>query len=196
MAERRSRRLRRAVVWVLAACGVLRWLVPKLLGNGRGRDAVRRFNRRWLNPVMLRMAGRPNWYAARLEHVGRRSGRLYATPVVAKPVTGGYAVPLPYGRHVDWLRNLEAAGRARLQVDGQRYRVANPRIVPLAEIETQLPVFYRRTPRRRMIPEWLVLTAGPDAAAPSTTSASSGVGVTGAVRRAAAPSLLGGGPRP
>ena len=196
MAERRSRRVRRSVVWVLAVCGVLRWLVPKLLGNGRGRDAVRRFNRRWLNPVMLRMAGRPNWYAARLEHVGRRSGRLYATPVVAKPVTGGYAVPLPYGRHVDWLRNLEAAGRARLQVDGQRYRVANPRIVPLAEIETQLPVFYRRTPRRRMIPEWLVLTAGPDAAAPSTTSASSGVGVTGAVRRAAAPSLLGGGPRP
>ena len=134
---------------------------------------------------MLRMAGRPNWYAARLEHVGRRSGRLYATPVVAKPVTGGYAVPLPYGRHVDWLRNLEAAGRARLQVDGQRYRVANPRIVPLAEIETQLPVFYRRTPRRRMIPEWLVLTAGPDArthrnrCVACTTSASSGLGVTG-----------------
>jgi len=168
MAERRSRRLRRAVVWVLAACGVLRWLVPKMLGNGRGRDAVRRFNRRWLNPVMLRMAGRPNWYAARLEHVGRRSGRLYATPVVAKPVTGGYAVPLPYGRHVDWLRNQEAAGHARLQVDGQLYRVANPRIVPLAEIETQLPAFYRRTSRRRMIPEWLVLTAGPDAAAPIT----------------------------
>jgi hypothetical protein len=98
---------------------------------------------------------------------------------VAKPVTGGYAVPLPYGRDVDWLRNLEAAGRARLQVDGQRYRVANPRIVPLAEIEAQLPAFYRRTSGRRMIPEWLVLTAGPDAAAPSTTSASSVLGATG-----------------
>jgi deazaflavin-dependent oxidoreductase (nitroreductase family) len=167
------------VVWVLTVFGVLRWVVPRLLGDERGRDAVRRFNRRWLNPVMLRMAGRPNWYAARLEHVGRRSGRLYATPVVAKPVTGGYAVPLPYGRNVDWLRNLEAGGRARLQVGGQRYRVANPRIVPLAEIETQLPVFYRRTSGRRMIPEWLVLTAGPDAAAPSTTSASSVLGVTG-----------------
>jgi len=168
MAERRSRRARRMVVWVLTVFGVLRWVVPRLLGNERGRDAVRRFNRRWLNPVMLRMAGRPNWYAARLEHVGRRSGRLYATPVVAKPVTGGYAVPLPYGRNVDWLRNLEAGGRARLQVGGQRYRVANPRIVPLAEIEAQLPVFYRRTSRRRMIPEWLVLTAESDAAAPTT----------------------------
>jgi hypothetical protein len=36
---------------------------------------VRRFNRRWLNPVMLRMAGRRHWYSARLEHVGRRSGK-------------------------------------------------------------------------------------------------------------------------
>jgi deazaflavin-dependent oxidoreductase (nitroreductase family) len=124
-------------------------------------------------------SGGPSALSARLEHVGRRSGRRYATPVVPKPVTGGYAVPLPYGRHVDWLRNLEAAGRARLQVDGQRYRVANPRIVPLAEIETQLPAFHRRTSARRMIPEWLVLTAGPDAAAPSTTSASSVLGVTG-----------------
>jgi hypothetical protein len=75
--------------------------------------------------------------------------------------------------------NLEAARRARLQVDGQGYRVANPRIVPLAEIETQLPAIYRRTSARRMIPEWLVLTAGPDAAAASTTSASSVLGVTG-----------------
>ena len=89
MAERRSRRVRRWVVWALAVYGVLRWVVPKLLGSQRGRDAVRRFNRRWLNPVMLRMAGRPNWYAARLEHLGRHSGRTYATPVVAKPVTGG-----------------------------------------------------------------------------------------------------------
>jgi len=136
---------------------------------------------------MLRMAGRPNWYAARLEHVGRRSGRTYATPVVAKPVTDGYAVPLRYGRNVDWLRNLEAAGRARLQVDGQRYRVANPRIVPLAEIEAQLLVFYRRTSGRRMIPEWLVLTAGPDAAAPPPSGPKPGAAagqVPGSPRRA------------
>ena len=46
MAERPSRRVRRAVVWVLAVGGVLRWAVPRLLGDERGRDAVRRFNRR------------------------------------------------------------------------------------------------------------------------------------------------------
>ena len=158
-------RLPRWVVGTLAVYGILRWVVPTLMGDQRVRDAVRRFNRRWLNPAMLRMAGRRHWYAARLEHLGRRSGRVYVTPVVAKPVAGGFAVPLPYGRRVDWLRNVEAAGRAWLQVDGERYRVADPRIVPLAEIETQLPAFYRRSPRRSMIPEWLLLTAEPDAAA-------------------------------
>ena len=165
MAELQSRRFPRWVVWALAVYGILRWVVPKLFGRQRGRDAVRRFNRRWLNPAMLRMAGRPHWYAARLEHLGRRSGRVYVTPVVAKPVAGGFAVPLPYGRRVDWLRNVEAAGRAWLQVDGERYRVADPRIVPLAEIESRLPAFYRRSSRRSMIPEWLVLTAELDAAA-------------------------------
>ena len=89
---------------------------------------------------------------------------------MAKAVTGGFAVPLPYGRGVDWLRNLQAAGRAWLQVDGERYRVGDPRIVPVAEIETQLPAYYRRPTQRSMIPEWLVLTAERDAVArpPST----------------------------
>ncbi len=183
---------RRFPLWVvgtLAVYGILRWVVPKVFGDQRCRDAVRRFNRRWLNPAMLRLAGRPHWYAARLEHLGRRSGRVYATPVVAKPVAGGFAVPLPYGRHVDWLRNVEAAGRAWLQVDGERYQVADPRIVPVTEIETQLPAFYRRSSRRSMIQEWLLLTAGPDAAArprsglePGTAQAES-VGVAAASER-------------
>jgi deazaflavin-dependent oxidoreductase (nitroreductase family) len=170
MAELGWRRPLRWIAGSLVACAILRWAVPRLFGDRAARDAVRRFNRRWLNPVMLRFAGRPHWYAARLEHLGRHTGHVYATPVVAKAVTGGFAVPLPYGRGVDWLRNLQAAGRAWLQVDGERYRVGDPRIVPVAEIETQLPAYYRRPTQRSMIPEWLVLTAERDAVArpPST----------------------------
>ena len=60
--------------------------------------AVRRVNKRFLNPLVLHLAGRRHWYAARLEHVGWRTGRRYATPVVAQPVHGGFAIPLPYPR--------------------------------------------------------------------------------------------------
>lgn len=69
---------------------------------------------------------------------------MYATPVVAKPVAGGLAVPLPYGKRVNWLRNVEAAGHAWLHA----LPVADPRLVALAEIEVQLPAFYRRSSRR------------------------------------------------
>ena len=103
------------------------------------RDAVREFNKHVLNPVMLTLAGRPYWYAARLEHVGRRSGRTYATPVVASELPGGFVVPLPYGTGVDWLRNLQAAGSATLVVHGRRYALTEPEVYRTCNIYPELP---------------------------------------------------------
>jgi deazaflavin-dependent oxidoreductase (nitroreductase family) len=107
-------------------------------------DRIKRFNRRWLNPWMLHRAGGPRWYAGRLEHRGRRTGRPYATPLWVEPVDAGFAIPLPYGRDVDWARNLLAAGEAMLQDHGVRYRVGHPRIVPVAELLPLLPLLTRR----------------------------------------------------
>ena len=84
-------------------------------------DRIREANKRWLNPAMLYLAGRPHWYASRVEHVGRRSGRPYATPVVAVPVEGGLVIPLPYGPDVDWCRNLRAAGGGTVVRHGRRH---------------------------------------------------------------------------
>lgn len=121
--------------------------------------AVRTINRRALNPAMLRLAGRPHWYAARLEHVGRRSGRGYATPVVALPVRDGFAIPLVYGTDVDWRRNLDAAGGGVLQVAGMRHTVRTPRMVTLAQITTELPAYWRLLARLYRLQDWLLLTA-------------------------------------
>ena len=93
------------------------------------RDQVRRFNRRWFNPLVLHLAGRSPWPVVRLEHRGRRSGALRATPVLAWPVAGGFLVPMPYGTDVDWAKNLRHAGGGVLQFHGVRYRVGRPRIV-------------------------------------------------------------------
>ena len=172
----RGRRWRRGAA-VVAGWVVLR-LVVVVVFRRRNRPAlgaIRRFNRRWLNPVMLRFAGRPHWYAARLEHVGRRSGRMYETPVVAKPIRDGFAVPLPYGVDVDWLRNVEAVGQAWLDVRGECYLVRDPRVVPAAEIAAQLSPLYRYTSRLCGITEWLVLTsAGFDGAAARAEPTSGG----------------------
>jgi hypothetical protein len=75
---------------------------------------MRALNKRILNPIMMRTAGRRHWYAAAIRHKGRRSGKEYATPVIAQPTRqGGFIVPLPYGEGVDWLKNVRAARRAR-----------------------------------------------------------------------------------
>ena len=89
-------------------------------GGARVRDEVRAFNKRLLNPAMMKLAGRRHWYAAVIRHKGRRSGREYATPVVAVPVAAdAFIIPLPYGEGVDWLKNVLAAKRATLESKGE-----------------------------------------------------------------------------
>jgi deazaflavin-dependent oxidoreductase (nitroreductase family) len=109
------------------------------------RDAVRTFNKRVLNPAMMHLAGRRHWYAGVIRHVGRRSGRSYATPVVVDRVADGFIIPLPYGTGVDWLRNLRAAGRATVAVSGQTYDVVEPEIIDAATALPQLSEPRRRT---------------------------------------------------
>ncbi|GAA0250385.1 nitroreductase family deazaflavin-dependent oxidoreductase [Saccharothrix mutabilis subsp. mutabilis] len=118
---------------------------PTTAGRRSARDRVRAFNRRFLNPLMLSLAGRRHWYAAAIRHVGRRTGREYATPVVAVRVDGRFVIPLPYGTGVDWLRNVQATGRATLDVKGEHYQVVAPRVVDAA---TALPLL---APARRRV---------------------------------------------
>ncbi len=123
-------------------------------------ELVRRFNRRWLNPAMLRRAGDRHWYAGFVEHRGRRTGRIRRTPIVANPVEGGFAVALPYGDRVDWLRNLQASGSGRLRSHGRWYRVDTPRVVPISEVPPGLPRVTRRIAERSAAP-WLLLATHP-----------------------------------
>lgn len=121
--------------------------------------AVRKFNKRILNPVMRLAAGRRHWYAAALHHVGRRSGRPYTTPVVAEPVDSGFLIPLPYGTDVDWLRNLRAAGRATIDVRGRGYTLYDPRVIDAALALPMVREARRRVWRRLGIEHYLHVDA-------------------------------------
>jgi deazaflavin-dependent oxidoreductase (nitroreductase family) len=121
------------------------------------KDSVRQFNKYVLNPATMRLAGRKHWYAGVIRHTGRHSGKDYATPVVAVEVSDGFLIPLPYGTKVDWLRNVLAAGRATIQVSGQRYDVANPQIIDAASAAPQLSARRRREFERVRIGNFLKL---------------------------------------
>jgi deazaflavin-dependent oxidoreductase (nitroreductase family) len=89
--------------------------------------AVARFNRRVTNrvttPLMRWLPG-----FGVVHHVGRRSGRTYATPVNVFPVDGHFIVALTYGHQTDWLRNVMAAGGCELEVRGRRVRCVDPEV--------------------------------------------------------------------
>ncbi len=110
----------------------------------RLKDEVRQFNKHVLNPAMMHLAGRRHWYAAAIRHTGRRSGRHYATPVVADQVANGFVVPLPYGTDVDWLRNVQESGTAAISVGGRTYDVVEPEIIDAATAGAQLSPLRRR----------------------------------------------------
>ena len=155
--------------WTVLALVLLR-VAAIIAFRSRNRavlDRIREANKRWLNPAMLHLAGKPHWYASRVEHVGRRSGRAYATPVVAVPVEGGLAIPLPYGQDVDWCRNLLAAGGGTVVRQGRRHTVSAPVVVPTDEIEPQLPAFWRRSTRPYGFVSWLRLSTTDEGTTPA-----------------------------
>ncbi|EON32382.1 hypothetical protein GTC6_12448 [Gordonia terrae C-6] len=67
---------------------------------------------------------------AMVEHVGRKSGRHYSIPVLAWVDGDRLTIILTYGRHTDWVRNVQAAGSFGLIRKNRHYRVTGPRVVP------------------------------------------------------------------
>jgi deazaflavin-dependent oxidoreductase (nitroreductase family) len=93
---------------------------------------VARFNRHVTNPILRLWAG---WAPAMgiLEHVGRRSGSAYRTPLNVFSTDEGVAVLLSYGPNTDWLKNLTAAGKGRMQRYGKTFTVTDPRVMTKEE---------------------------------------------------------------
>jgi deazaflavin-dependent oxidoreductase (nitroreductase family) len=103
----------------------------------------RAINKRYLNPLMLKFAGRGTSPQAIIHHVGRKSGRSYTTPITVTPITHGFVVALPYGTDVDWCRNILAAGSGTLQWHGTTYTVIAPEIVNTESVISELPSLQR-----------------------------------------------------
>jgi deazaflavin-dependent oxidoreductase (nitroreductase family) len=74
-----------------------------------------------LNPLTRRLARSPFGPFSVVRHIGRRSGKLYETPIVVAPVKDGFVIELTYGPDVDWHKNVVAAGGCRLVWHGQEY---------------------------------------------------------------------------
>jgi deazaflavin-dependent oxidoreductase (nitroreductase family) len=68
-----------------------------------------------------------------LEHVGRKSGKPYRTPLTVFSTDDGVAVLLTYGPNRDWLKNVMSAGGGRMRRYGKTFALTDPRVMPKAE---------------------------------------------------------------
>ena len=87
-------------------------------------------NRAVLNPVMGFLAGNGPFVV--IEHVGRRSGRTYRTPLMAYRHGDRVTIALTYGPDVDWLKNIRAAKHCRMLIGGEVMRLGAPVDLPPA----------------------------------------------------------------
>lgn len=90
-----------------------------------------------------RHAGQRRSVTALLTQVGRRSGKVYQTPVGAMPYGDGFVVSLPYDSQTDWCRNVRAAGTCELAWKGQSYTLTRPEILPGSQVFPALSVVRR-----------------------------------------------------
>jgi deazaflavin-dependent oxidoreductase (nitroreductase family) len=90
--------------------------------------ALARFNLVVTNPIVRNVAGRLPGFAI-VTHVGRRSGRVFRTPVNLFRQGDRYVIALTYGADSQWVRNVLAAGEADIETRGQRLHLVEPEIV-------------------------------------------------------------------
>lgn len=76
-----------------------------------------------LNRLTRRIARSSVGPFALVQHVGRRSGKRYETPIIIRPHDGGFVIELTYGPDVDWHKNIVAAGGCTLLWHGRTYTV-------------------------------------------------------------------------
>ena len=94
-----------------------------------------RFQKRWLAKINIAFTNRitsifAGWLPGFgiLTHVGRKSGKVYRTPVNVFRASSGFLIALTYSSQSEWVKNVLAAGGCELRTRGQKYRLSSPTV--------------------------------------------------------------------
>jgi deazaflavin-dependent oxidoreductase (nitroreductase family) len=61
-----------------------------------------------------------------IEHVGRKSGKPYRTPMNVFRDANGWVFALTYGSDVQWVKNITVSGQCTLVTRRQRHELVSP----------------------------------------------------------------------
>ena len=88
----------------------------------------RRFATRFVNPITRLFAGRMPGFGV-LTYRGRKSGKLYSTPVNVFRHGNDYVFVLTYGSDADWVKNVLAAGGCQIMRRGRSVQLIQPIVI-------------------------------------------------------------------
>lgn len=95
-----------------------------------------RFRKRWLAKINIAFTNRitglfAGWLPGFgiLTHVGRKSGKVYRTPVNVFGVPSGFIIALTYSSQSEWVKNVLTAGGCELHTRGKTYQLSAPNVV-------------------------------------------------------------------
>ena len=83
---------------------------------------------RYLDPFLRPFATRAPFFGV-ITHRGRKSGRIYRTPVNVFRRGDSYLFFLTYGSDVQWVKNVLAAGSCEIETRGRVIVLGRPQIV-------------------------------------------------------------------
>jgi deazaflavin-dependent oxidoreductase (nitroreductase family) len=117
---------------------------------------IRPFTNRIVNPITRRVAGHLPGFAI-LIYVGRRSGKRYRTPINVFHRDGRFVFALTYGREVQWVKNVLAAGSCEIEELGRITRLVEPELMvdPAGRL---MPVPVRLFLRLQGVTDYLLMT--------------------------------------
>jgi deazaflavin-dependent oxidoreductase (nitroreductase family) len=95
-----------------------------------------RFRKRWLAKINIAFTNRitglfAGWLPGFgiLTHVGRRSRKVYRTPVNVFRARNGFVIALTYSSQSEWVKNVLAAGGCELKTRGKKHQLSAPKVV-------------------------------------------------------------------
>lgn len=95
-----------------------------------------RFRKRWLAKINIAFTNRitglfAGWLPGFgiLTHVGRKSGKVYRTPINVFRASNGFMIALTYSSQSEWVKNVLAAGGCELKTRGKKYQLSAPNVV-------------------------------------------------------------------
>jgi deazaflavin-dependent oxidoreductase (nitroreductase family) len=119
--------------------------------------AMTKVNRRIINPVTSKFAGRIPPFSM-VEHVGRKSHTQYRTPIMAFRSGNDFIVALTYGPSTDWVRNVIAAGGCSIEYRQNHIELVDPELVQSDPRVLPFPWLVREILHAMQVKHFLMLT--------------------------------------